>query len=116
MTKQSKTLNLNHQEVKITPDIISKYWNDTIKYMEEPRYNWNLPMYFYTNKFLSQNKIVVTMSGDMGDELYGGYANYFRIKNIIDKPKTWDDFIKLWMRKFASPIKLNVKSLLCFRY
>lgn len=105
----SKTLNLNHQEVKITPDIISKYWNDTIKYMEEPRYNWNLPMYFYTNKFLSQNKIVVTMSGDMGDELYGGYANYFRIKNIIDKPKTWDDFIKLWMRKFASPIKLNVK-------
>ncbi len=106
--KFSKVLNLNHKKVKITPNIISEYWNDTIKFMEEPRYNWNLPMYYYTNKFLSENKIVVTMSGDMGDELYGGYTNYFRIKNIIDKPKTWDDFIRLWMRKFASPIKLNV--------
>ncbi len=105
----SQNLGLNHVEVKITPNIISEYWNDTIKFMEEPRYNWNLPMYYFTNKFLSQNNIVVTMSGDMGDELYGGYSNYYRIKNIIDKPKTWDEFIKLWMKKFASPIKLNVK-------
>ncbi len=107
--KFSKTLNLNHTEVKITPNIITEYWNDTIKFMEEPRYNWNLPMYYYTNKFLSQNNIVVTMSGDMGDELYGGYTNYLRIKNITNKPKTWDEFIHLWMRKFASPVKLNVK-------
>jgi len=105
----SENLGLDHKEVKITPNIISEYWNDTIKYMEEPRYNWNLPMYFFTNKFLSQNKVVVTMSGDMGDELFGGYSNYFRIKNIIEKPKTWHEFIRLWMNKFASPIKLNVK-------
>ena len=105
----SQKLGLNHEEVKITPNIISEYWNDTIKFMEEPRYNWNLPMYYFTNRFLSQKNVVVTMSGDMGDELYGGYSNYYRIKNIIDKPKTWHDFIKIWMKKFASPIKLNVK-------
>ncbi len=105
----SKNLNLNNEQVVITPDIISKYWNQTIKFMEEPRYNWNLPMYYYTNKFLSENDIVVTMSGDMGDELYGGYTNYFKIKNIIDKPRNWDEFISLWMRKFSSPIKLNIK-------
>ena len=26
-------------------------------------------MYYYTNKFLSNKKIVVTMSGDIGDEI-----------------------------------------------
>ena len=105
----SDQLGLNHKEVKITPNIISDSWDETIKFIEEPRYNWNLPMYYFTNKILSQNKVVVTMSGDMGDELYGGYSNYFRIKNIINKPKTWDEFIRIWMKKFAAPIKLNIK-------
>ena len=39
--KFSKILQLNHQEVKITPDIIDESWNDAVKFMEEPRYNWN---------------------------------------------------------------------------
>lgn len=105
----AEKLKLNHQEVNINPNVISNYWNDTINYIEEPRYNWNLPMYYYTNKILSENNIIVTMSGDIGDELYGGYDNYFRMKNLIDKPKTWSDFLKIWMRKFASPVKLNMK-------
>tara|TARA_B100000989_G_scaffold129807_1_gene96429 strand:- start:108 stop:1844 length:1737 start_codon:yes stop_codon:yes gene_type:complete len=105
----SNYLGLNHKEVKITPEIISESWDETIKFIEEPRYNWNLPMYYFTNKFLSQNKVVVTMSGDIGDELYGGYSNYYRIKNLYNKPKNWEDFIRLWMKKFAAPIKLNIK-------
>ena len=64
---------LNHKEIKITPNIILQNWDESIKAIEEPRYNWNLPMYYHTNKFLSQNNIVVTMAGDIGDEIYGGY-------------------------------------------
>ena len=107
--RYSNELNLNHSEVIITPETFTDYWDDSIKFMEEPRYNWNLPMYYFTNKFLSKNNIVVTMSGDMGDELFGGYPHYFRMKNIAEKPKNWSDFIRLWMRKFAAPIHLNVK-------
>ena len=43
-------LNFNHKEIKITPDIVLDSWDEAIKFMEEPRYNWNMPMYYYTNK------------------------------------------------------------------
>lgn len=105
----SSELGLNHKEIKITPNIISNCWDETMKYIEEPRYNWALPMYYFTNRILSQNDIVVTMAGDMGDELYGGYENYYRMKKFINKPKTWDQFIRMWMKKRGAPIKLNIK-------
>ena len=65
----AKDFDMFHHEVVITPDIINEVWDDSIKFMEEPRYNWNMPMYFYTNKILSKFGTVVTMAGDMGDEL-----------------------------------------------
>ena len=34
-------------------------------------------MYYYTNKILSQHNTVVTMAGDVGDEILGGYKNIF---------------------------------------
>ena len=99
----------NHNEVKITPEIIADNWDNAINTIEEPRYNWNLPMYYYTNKILSKNDIVVTMAGDIGDEILGGYPHYYRMTKMMEKPKNWNDFIFLWMRKFASPVKLKMK-------
>ena len=107
--KFSDELKFIHKEIKITPQIIVDNWDDSIKSIEEPRYNWNLPMYYYTNKILSNNNIVVTMAGDIGDEIFGGYAHYFRMHKMLNKPKTWSDFIRIWMRKFAKPLSLNVK-------
>ena len=69
--KLSKDLKLNHHEIRITPEIITEYWNDSIKTMEEPVYSWNLPMYLYTNEYLSQQGTIVTMAGDIGDEIFG---------------------------------------------
>ena len=66
-------------------------------------------MYYYTNKILSKNDIVVTMAGDIGDEILGGYPHYYRMTKMMEKPKNWNDFIFLWMRKFASPVKLKMK-------
>ena len=100
---------INNNPVEITPDIISNNWDDSIHYMEEPRYNLNMPMYFYTNQFLSKNKTVVTMSGDMGDELLGGYEKYYDFKNNPKQPKSWEELIYLWMRRFKRPITLNLK-------
>ena len=107
--KFAKDFDMFHHEVVVTPDIINEVWDDSIKFMEEPRYNWNMPMYFYMNKILSKFGTVVTMAGDMGDELLGGYPGYFAKKNMPNKPKNWEDFIWIWMKKFRSPVELNVK-------
>ena len=107
--KFAKEINLKHQEVKITPKIIADEWDDTINFIEEPRYNWNLPMYYYTNKCLSNDNIVVTMAGDIGDEIYGGYTQYYNLKKLSNKPKNWKEFLSIWINKFAAPIELNIK-------
>ena len=107
--KFCKEFEIINTPVKIQPKNIYESWNKTIHYMEEPRYNWNLPMYFYTNQFLSQQNIIVTFSGDMGDELLGGYEKYFNFKKMQNKPKNWRELVYLWMHRFVNPIKLNVK-------
>lgn len=107
--KYADLQSFNHNEVKISPDIIVNEWDNAIRSIEEPRYNWNLPMYYYTNKFLSQNEIVVTMAGDIGDEIFGGYQKYSNIKQMDNKPKKWKDFLKIWAKKFFSPVNLNMK-------
>ena len=107
--KYADNLNLDHKEVKITPKTIVDEWDKAIWSIEEPRYNWNLPMYYFTNKFLSKNKIIITMAGDIGDEIFGGYKKYYTIKQMPNKPKKWRDFLKIWVKKFSAPIKLNIK-------
>ena len=66
-------------------------------------------MYYYTNKILSQHNTVVTMAGDVGDEILGGYRKYFLMHNMETKPKNWKEFIAMWMKKWAAPILLNLK-------
>mgnify|MGYP001246798348 FL=1 len=107
--KFAKYLKLNHTEIKITPENFANNWDDSVKYVEEPRYNWCLPMYYYTNNILSKHQTIVTMAGDIGDEILGGYPKYFRFKNMLNKPKNWNEFIRVWMKKWAAPIILNMK-------
>ncbi len=107
--KFAEEIGLKHNEIKITPQTIVQNWDNSIKYIEEPRYNWCLPMYFYTNSILSKKKSVVTIAGDIGDEIFGGYNKYLKMYHLKEKPKNWKDFIGMWMRKFRAPILLNMK-------
>ena len=102
----------NHTVVKITPDNVIDSWDDSIYFMEQPMYNQSVAMYCYTNKVLHDNGIVVTMAGDMGDEILGGYPKYWKmgwpeyLKKMIDKEKmeSWDDVLALWMQRIKRPI------------
>jgi asparagine synthase (glutamine-hydrolysing) len=98
----------NHTEVMITPEIIKDYWNESIYFMEQPAYNPSLAMYCYTNKVLHDKGIVVTMAGDMGDEILGGYPKYWKLKRDLPsndkRPKRWGDIIDRWMKRIKRPI------------
>ena len=105
----------NHTEIQITPDNFVQSWDDSIYYMEQPIYNPSMSMYCYTNKVLSQNEIIVTMAGDMGDEILGGYPKYWKMRNNVWLAKqglpnglrTWEDVLKLWIRRIKRPLMLT---------
>jgi asparagine synthase (glutamine-hydrolysing) len=101
-----------HHVVRITPDNVVDSWDDAIYYMEQPMYNQSIPMYCHTNKVLHDNGIVVTMAGDMGDEILGGYPKYWKmtkdsyLERTIGKPaiESWDDVLQLWMARIKRPM------------
>ena len=103
----AQDIGLNHHRVEVTPQTVEQYWADAMHTMEQPVYNMSMPMYYYTNKFLSDQGVVVTMAGDMGDELLGGYQKYWKLKN--DPPKSFRDMIWKWMHRIKRPIKLFTK-------
>ena len=104
-----------HTEIEITPSKMIDIWDDSIYYMEQPMYNQSVPMYCYTNRVLHENKVVVTMAGDMGDEILGGYPKYWKMTRHeflfkhLRKPKikTWEDVMTLWMNRIKRPLLLN---------
>tara|TARA_R100000951_G_scaffold62298_2_gene52325 strand:+ start:3808 stop:5538 length:1731 start_codon:yes stop_codon:yes gene_type:complete len=97
----------NHEVIKITPDIYVNNWDNAVYYMEEPVYNLSLPMYNYTNKFLSEKGIVVTMAGDLGDEVLGGYPKYYKLgKQFGNAKQDWRQIVKQWMFRLSAPLKL----------
>ena len=106
--------NFNHKEVKITPFIIRDYWDDSIYFMEQPAYNPSLAMYCYTNKVLHDKGIVVTMAGDMGDEILGGYPKYWKLRKAMQlakqsnikkfEIKSWSTVIDKWILRIKRPI------------
>ena len=91
-----------HHEVIITPKEYMASWDQSIYFMEQVNFNPSMAMYCHTNKFMAQKGIVVTMAGDMGDELLGGYPKYQKI--FYGKlPTTWRELLTLWMQRLKRP-------------
>ena len=100
----AKKNNFNHKFINITPDIYHNHWQDAVHQIEQPVYNSNLPMYSYTNKFLHERGVVVTMAGDMGDELFAGYPKYFYINKL--KNTSHRGTVNIWLNRLKRPMKL----------
>ncbi len=101
--------NMNHTEIEITPQMMMECWDKTMWFMEQPVYNWNMPMYYETNKKLAEAGVVVTMAGDMGDELLGGYPKYWKLTKPEEKIKSWEALVWKWMHRIKRPVEMKRK-------
>jgi asparagine synthase (glutamine-hydrolysing) len=76
--KLAREYSTDHTEIDIDK---KKFWDNFIeahRTIEEPNYNVSLPVYLITAKMEGingdQNRVV--LSGDGGDEIFGGYSHY----------------------------------------
>tara|TARA_B100000683_G_scaffold239169_1_gene245527 strand:- start:78 stop:1796 length:1719 start_codon:yes stop_codon:yes gene_type:complete len=100
----AKHCDFNHTKVEITPQIYFGQWEDAIWQIEQPIYNANIPMYSYTNKLMHEKGVVVTMAGDLGDELLCGYPKYLRIYK--GKSLSHRETVLLWLQRLKRPLSL----------
>lgn len=78
--KLAKDYGTSHTEIVITKDIFLKNFIDAYAIIEEPNYNISLPTYLEVAKregvHGDGNRVI--LSGDGGDEVFGGYTYYGR--------------------------------------
>jgi asparagine synthase (glutamine-hydrolysing) len=95
-----------HHEVLITPKEYMSAWEQSINFMEQTNFNPSMAMYFHTNKFMADKGIVVTMAGDMGDELLGGYPKYQKM--FFGKhPTSWRELLTMWLGRIKRPKRIT---------
>lgn len=71
----AKIYKTKHQEIYVTEQMWIDDFEATVLALEEPRQGKSYPAYFATNRLLKQVGMVVTLSGDGGDELLLGYKH-----------------------------------------
>lgn len=91
--KFANSLGCEHHELYITFDDFMEAIPQSISVLEEPRCNRSCPAYYLMYKFMSENGIIVTLSGDGGDEIFTGYARDLKVKN--GSVREWFDICTL---------------------
>ena len=76
---------IRHHELMITESDFVDSVEKVIEAIEEPRHNSSLAAYYLLAKQASSD-VVVTLSGEGGDELFGGYPKYFLSSKLSAKP------------------------------
>ncbi|WDP90777.1 MAG: asparagine synthase (glutamine-hydrolyzing) [Desulfobacter sp.] len=95
-------LNLNHTDEIIKPDITGLF-DKLMHFMDDPIGDFSIFPTFLVSK-LARKSVTVALSGDGGDELFGGYETY-----LADQKAEQYNRIPLFLRHFA--IEPAIRSL-----
>ena len=72
----ARRLGVSNDQLVIDQDSYIENLMTSVYALEEPRKSISIPAYIATNKHMSKQGIVVTLSGDGGDELLAGYKHH----------------------------------------
>lgn len=77
-------LGISNEQLEVDEQTYIDNMSESLWTLEEPRKSISIPAYLATNRFMSEKGIVVTLSGDGGDELLAGYKHH-RNPNWIER-------------------------------
>ena len=98
--KVANYLKTKHYQKTIFPKDVKNSISKIISIHDEPfADNSSIPTYFLCE--FAKNYITVALSGDGGDELFGGYPRYF-----------WASRIQKWQKNLGMPISKSLGSSL----
>ncbi len=101
----SKEYNTDHTDFVVTLSNFLDAVEPCIEALEEPRFNKNTPAYYLLNQELARQGIVVTLSGDGGDEIFTGYKHHKFVRPQGGAP----NYLNQWynLTKFKQAIPFN---------
>ena len=83
--KLAESYGVTHSEVLFDEQSWVANLEKAVLALGEPRYGKSYPAYYVTNKLLSDAGVVVTLSGDGGDELLAGYKHHGVFSSFKEK-------------------------------
>ena len=101
----SKDYGTDHTDFVVTLSNFLDAVEPCIEALEEPRFNKNTPAYYLLNQELARQGIVVTLSGDGGDEIFTGYKHHKFVRPAGAAP----NYLAQWynLTKFKQAIPFN---------
>lgn len=96
----AKYFNTNHHEI-FYPEIKTSIMDEISNYIDEPIFDSSIIPTYLINKEIKKYCTVV-LSGDGGDELFGGYDHYPRILKLKKISKFFPNSFKKYISQFSS--------------